>query len=241
MKSYLIRNFEVKSSDVAVNNELRFDAIQSIFQDLATAHATEMGMSFSALKEKSNAFWVLSKVKFTLQGRIYQNDKIVSKTWPIEPSHIRFLRDFTIVGGSGKILGSSEWCILDFSTQAIRRLSSVNYPLNFKHLTKRSNAGDFSRLKEEIQPENFLYKHLVHFCDIDCNNHVNNVSYCKMALNAFTPKEFTSNDFSGFEIHFLSQSYYGDEIDIYKKEVQNGVYIEGKILDKQIFKALFTK
>ena len=63
MESSLVMIEEVTSSKVDKNHRLRCDAILNIFQDLATSHATKMGMSFVDLKEKSNAFWVLSKIK----------------------------------------------------------------------------------------------------------------------------------------------------------------------------------
>ncbi len=239
MKSYLTIKKEITSSMVDSTHKLRFDAILNTFQDLATAHATQMGMGFIDLKNSSNAFWVLSKIRFNLDGSIYQNQTIKATTWPLAPSTFRFVRDFVISSESGKVLGSSEWCLLDFDTIGLRKLSSVNYPSQLKHLKKRSNAGDFNRIKIELTNEDYLYDYTATFCDIDCNNHVNNVSYAKMALNCFTPNEFNDFNFKGFEIQFITQTYYGDKISIYKKTIENGVYVEGVCKDKTIFKSIF--
>ena len=241
MKSYLTVKNQINSSMVDSEHKLKYDAILNIFQDLATAHATQMGMSFIELKEKSNAFWILSKIKFSLDGFIYENQTARCTTWPLEPSLIRFVRDFLITTESGKVSGTSEWCLLDFDTKGLRKLSSVNYPSELIHLNKRSNAGDFNRIKIDVFNQDLCYEYKAVFCDIDCNNHVNNVSYAKMALNCFTPKEFSDCNFKSFEIQFISQIYFNDVIKIYKKNIENGVYIEGVCNDKTVFKTIFEK
>ena len=230
---------EITSSKVDVKHNIRYDTILNIFQDLATAHATQMGMSFTALKENSNAFWVLSKIRFLIKGSIRQFDTLSSTTWPLQPTAFRFNRDFILEGKNGEIYGSSEWCVLDFDSGKLRQYSSLNYPNDLQHLTVRSNAGEFNKFFIDVSESNLAYTHTAQFCDIDCNGHVNNVSYAKMALNVFTPDEFVNYNFNGFEIHFISQTYFNDKIKIYKKQVENGVYVEGRLSDKAVFKAKF--
>lgn len=241
MKSSLTVIEEATSSKVDKNHLLRCDAILNIFQDLATAHATEMGMGFIELKESSNAFWVLSKIRYNLEGAIYQGDKLECKTWPLPPTPYRFVRDFKLSSDGGKVLGSSEWCVLDWTTGGLRKFSTLKYPDSLQHLSERSGASEFSRLKEEVFDSDFCYEYKTLYTDIDCNGHVNNVSYSKMALNAFSPQEFDEHAFKGFEIHFTSQTYFGDVIKVYKKAVDGGVYIEGRLEDKTVFKAKFEK
>ncbi len=241
MKSYLLAKKPITLSMVDSQSKLKFDAILNIFQDIATMHATKMGMGFIDLRDNCNAFWVLSKIRFTLDGNIYQTQHAQAKTWPITPSAIRFIRDFTIKSPTGKVKGTSEWCLLDFTTNSLRKISSVNYPSELVHIKKRSGAGDFSRVRVELEEKDFCYEYLASFTDIDCNNHVNNVAYVKMALNCFSPTEFADANFKGFEIQFANQSFFGDKICLYKKPIENGVYIEGKMQDKTIFKCIFEK
>ncbi len=239
MKSILTVIEDATSSKVDKNHRLRCDAILNIFQDLATAHATDMGMSFVELKENSNAFWVLSKIRFNIEGAIYQGDSIECKTWPLPPTPYRFVRDFKLTSNGGKVLGSSEWCVLDWTTGGLRKFSSLNYPEDLQHVSERSGTSEFTRLKEEVVDSDLCYEYKTLYTDIDCNGHVNNVSYSKMALNAFSPQEFDEYAFKSFEIHFTSQTYFGDVIKVYKKAVDGGVYIEGKLDDKSVFKAKF--
>ncbi len=232
---------KVYASQCNDKNALRTDAILNFFQDLATAHAVEMNTDFNSLKSSSNAFWVISKIKFKRVGTIIHNDGVTVSTWPIKPQSVRFMRDYHIKGENGEIHGTSEWCILDFTTKSLRRLDSVCYPTDMAHIEQRASVSPFMRLREEIAEENYSYTYEAHYSDIDVNGHVNNVVYSKMALNAFTPDEFDKYNYNAFEIHFLSQCFLGDEIKIYKKQLETGVYIEGKVEDKAVFKCLFYK
>ena len=60
----------ITASEVDSKWNLRFDSILNIFQDLATSHAREMGMGFDDLMKNSNAFWVVSKIKFKITNKI---------------------------------------------------------------------------------------------------------------------------------------------------------------------------
>lgn len=229
---------KIYSSNVDVNSTLRFDAILSYFQDLTTSHSTLMKIDHDNLMASSNAFWVLSKIKFKVDGIFKTGAELLGSTWPLKPGLIRFLRDYKITANCGEINGKSEWCILDADSLALRKSSTITYP-EFEHIEERSQVGDFSRLNVETSKSELIYSYKTLFTDIDCNNHVNNLSYARMALNAFTVDEFTLHNFNAFEIHFISQAYYGDCIDIFKANTDIGVFVEGKIDNKTIFKCLF--
>ena len=239
MNNYLQQNLTVTPSLCDPFEKLRFDAILTIFQDVTTTHSNFMGLGHSDLLKNSNAFWVLTKTKFNLKGDISIYNELNTTTYPLKPGAIRFLRENFITSNNGVVEGISEWCILDATTMAIRKFDSITYP-NFTHLESKIDLT-FSRLNETLLEGDYAYTYKATFSDIDANNHVNNVSYCKMALNTFTPDEWNEFNFKGLEIHYVTQAYYGNDIKIYKKVVDNGVYIEGKYNDKTVFKTLFTK
>ena len=232
-------NTQTFASQCDKNQTIRHDAILSIFQDIATAHSIEMNVDYNTLKEKSNAFWVITKLKFKKVGQIFHNEPVTLETWPLKPDLIRFLRDFHISAQNGEIHGSSEWCMLDCNTQSIRRSNTVCYPVDLVHEQKRADVTPFSKLNEQTTDSDFVYTYKARLNDIDMNEHVNNLSYAKMALNAFSLEEFYSLSLNAFEIHFISQCYFGDEICIYKKIVDDKIYIDGKVNGKQVFKCLF--
>ncbi|MBQ9709553.1 MAG: hypothetical protein IJV67_02905 [Clostridia bacterium] len=219
---------------------LRYDGILALIQDVTTQHSERMGISHQDLIDKSNAYWVISKIKFKTEGIIDSRREYKVETWPHKPGALRYVRDYRITCNDSTIEGRSEWCILDRDTLAIRRTDSVVYPENFVHDEERTSVSDFMRFREQVSEGDYSYTYRTVFTDIDCNGHVNNLAYARMALNTFSPEQFEAGGFNAFEIHFISQTYFGNEISIYRKTASSGgEYVEGRMGEKKIFAVLF--
>lgn len=219
----------VSYSEVDSNYKLRLDYIFSHFQDIAGLHSEEMGTDGQSLLEKSNVFWVLTKVKLKVFEMPCFNDDVVIETWPLKAKGVRFDRDFMISSGSKPlIMASSEWCTLDCTTKKLRRVDSVAYPHDMLFREDRSGAGEYLRIKKFVSEDNFNHSYRSSFVDIDTNKHTNNVAYLRMILNCFSPEEFEALSIDEMQVSFLSQTFYGDEIKVYKKKTDYGFYIEGK-------------
>ena len=229
----------VNYSEVDAFGKMRFDAIASAFQMITGFHSKEMGVDGATTLQKSNAYWVLSRLKFKIfhHPSLYENLEI--ETFPTTFSAVKFARDYKIhTNGALAVAGVSEWCTLDVETKTIRRTNTICYPFDMEHRTDRSGAGDFLKIKEDISEEHFCYTAKSLFVDIDTNMHTNNVAYVRMALNCFSPREFNAQ-FSEFEIAYLGQTYLGDEIRLYKKKTDYGYFIEGKLNGKTVFNCVF--
>ncbi|MBR2614412.1 MAG: hypothetical protein IKC71_02300 [Clostridia bacterium] len=240
IKNQVELNETILSSQVDFNQKLRFDAILNIFQDVTTMHSTLMGVSHDDMLKNSNAYWVLSKIKVKVQGEFRTGDEVLVKTWPLTPSVVRFNRGYEITKPNGEIVGHSEWCVLDAKTFRPRKFSTLSYP-TMAHLEEKVSISDFMRFTEDFTEENFVLEHTNLFTDVDCNKHVNNVVYAKMALDVFGLEEFEEFNFNAFEIHFISQTFFGDKIKIYKKAYKDRVFVLGKKEEKPVFEALFYK
>ena len=243
MKNYYGIKRKTTSSMYDNNFRLRFDEILTIMQDLATAHSYDMQVDHEKLLKSSNAFWVLSRAKFKINKHVKNNTVVYYKTWPLKPSGVRFTREFSFIQNKSVILsGRSEWCILDSNSYTLRRLDSVVYPNDLNYIKKFSDTPDFCKEKFSVSDEDYVYDYKIAFTDIDVNNHTNNVAYCRMALNCFSVEEFNNKDFSTFEIKFINQTFYGDEIKLYKKIIdKNAYYIEGITQNKKVFYSIISK
>lgn len=223
-------------SEVDSYYKLRLDHIFSHFQNIADLHSKDMGTDGEALLDKSNVFWVLTKVKLKIAEIPRFSESIAIETWPLKAKGVRYDRDFLLSDGNKPlVMGSSEWCTLEYTTRKLRRVDSVAYPQDMPFREDRSGAGEFLRVKETVYDTDFHHFYRSSFVDIDTNKHTNNVAYLRMVLNCFSPDEFEAMGLDEFQINFLSQTFYGDEIKIYKKQIDNGFYIEGQLNDKPVF------
>ena len=57
-------------------------------------------------------------------------------------------------------------------------------------------------------------------------------------MDALDIGELKAIDMKEYEIYFVNESKYGDEIRVYKKKVKDYIYIEGKIEDKSVFRVV---
>lgn len=231
----------VSYSEVDSFYKLRLDYIFSHFQNIADLHSKEMGTDGEALLQKSNVFWVLTKVKLKIAEFPRFSDGLTIETWPLKAKGIRYDRDFCLSNREKTlVMGSSEWCTLDYTTHKLRRVDSVAYPQDMPFREDRSGAGEFIRTKESVCDTDLHHTYRSSFVDIDTNKHTNNVAYLRMVLNCFSPDEFETIKINEFQINFLAQTFFGDEIKLYKKKTEYGFYIDGRCNETIVFTCIIS-
>ncbi len=236
MRNFYKTDYTIKYSEVDSDYNLRLDRILDLFQDITGVHSKEIGVDGPTMLATSNAFWILTKIKMRIEQFPKFDDVVELETWPTTVGGVRFKRDYAIhKDGVKAVMGSSEWCTLDYDTHLPRKASSVCYPVDMPHRADESGAGAFVRVKETVCEDDYVYTYRSSFVDIDSNKHTNNVAYVRMMLGVFSPEEFEKFGVNMMQIAFSSQTYYGDEVRIYKKKIENGIYVEGQHEGKQVF------
>ncbi len=227
----LINDTMVNSSAVVPIEEL-----VKLVQIATFNHSQKIALNHVTMLSKSNAFWVVTKIKLKILANLQSQNKVSVTTWTHALSGVRAKRDSEIKLNNKVVAKAvSEWCCLDAVTRKIRRLDSIEYPELEMEKTKTTNL-EFSNLKIEVGEKDFVYSRVVRSTDIDLNNHTNNIKYIGMAMDALTLNELKNFEIKEFEIYFVNESYFEDKIDIFKCVKKSLVYVEGKIQDKSIFK-----
>lgn len=213
------------------NNRLSAKSLFSIFQDVASIHAEEIGVGYKSMLEK-NLYWVLSRVKFDILKMPEINQVVIVETWPLKKGRIDFDRDIKILSEDGEVLiiGTSKWCVIDTINRTLQRTENVNYigeyisDINYSEKFNKISIPNF----EQVQ--NFVYE--VRFSDLDHNEHMNNTNYANLVINAIQNKKF-----SHFEINYLSECLLQDKIIISSVSTEDGEFVIGKNNDKTTFTA----
>ena len=202
------------------------------------SHSQLIGLDHQTMIDRDNAFWVITKMKVVCNNSIGANQKLTLKTWTRKPQTVRFLRDLQIKQ-KNKILvkGVSEWCCLDYKTRTLRRSNSIKYP-DLQMVETKENNLMFTNLKVDVTKKDFVYTKTIMPTDIDVNLHTNNLKYNVIALDALSLNDLQNKTIKEYEVYFVNESKLGDKIDVYKKQVKNLTYIEGKRGDITIFKVV---
>ena len=183
-----IEKFNIKYCDCDFKDDLKVSVALSLMEEAAGASADELNFGYAYLKPKGYAF-IVSNNYFELVKPICLGDEVFVKTWPLQPSHVIFGREYQFVDGKGELLlnASSRWCLLDMANGKIlpsKVIDNQDYSLyNTKKVFESVKwkiptfALEEGTLKFTICIANSEYDH---------NMHVNNTKYADYCFNCFT-------------------------------------------------------
>ncbi len=238
MKNVYIDKVVTDSTSVDFTYNMPIYEAVRLAMRVALSHAEQIGLGHEIMEQKSNAFWIITKLKMFINNDIKSGQKLSLKTWCHVPELARCKRDYNIkMGGKLMAKGSMEWCCLDMDTHKVRKISSINYP-DVEIQEYENVEPNYTNLREEVTTKDYIYTYTVRSTDIDMNKHTNNLKYNFMTINAFTVEELNKIKIKEYELYFVNESHEGDKIDIYRKRIKKYYYVVGKIEDKVIFKSV---
>ena len=116
------KEYFLRASDFDKFGHIKPSSVLDLFQDAAGQHAEELGVGFEEMLKRSY-LWVLTRVKFKILGETQKYQKVIVKTWPLEPSRITYRREYSIENENGELLigGSSEWVVIHSENAVLSR------------------------------------------------------------------------------------------------------------------------
>lgn len=195
-------------------------AILQYFQDLATVHATMIGIGFEEMQAQ-NLCWILSRVSAEIVRPPVLGEEITVETFPRKPNLVDAIRDYYITDKSGQILvrGTSKWCMLDVCSRAIRRCAPLFKYDDSRYITKIAAEGGNPKIEEMSQlTQNPVkaFEGKVCITDLDRNIHMNNARYGDIILNACNIDFLNNHQIKSFDINFISELKIGEPYEVFK-------------------------
>ena len=187
----------------------------SIFQDIASEHAGELGIGANLLPERG-LFWLTVKTKIHFYKRPKMMSWAVAATWPKEADGLRCWRDYRLVDEAGEVLseGKTEWAILDHKTGRPIRCGEV-YPEGLELLEEDVIPEGFARIDPDFSGCEVLGEYTVRSTDIDLGGHMNNVAYLRNMFGLFSSKELKEMNITEVEVYFKKSCFEGDKLTFY--------------------------
>lgn len=196
-----------------VDPRLRYTATAywRTLQNAAAGHAAALGVATEDLRKQGQT-WMLSRMIVEVDRAPVLGEELLVETWPSTKLRgVRAVRDFAMKNAAGEILAraSSLWVIVDLATRRPLRVpqeivdlrTDPGYPIPSFQDALPPVAGTPSRL---FQAE---------WSDADQNEHVNNVSYARWAVDAL-PKDFLeTHELQSIELHYQRELMVGDTIE----------------------------
>ena len=216
--------FVAEPFHVDFNGRLTMGVLGNHLLNCAGFHASDRGFGIATLNE-DNYTWVLSRLAVELDEMPYQYEKFSVQTWVENVYRLFTDRNFAIIDKDGKKIGyaRSVWAMISLNTRkpadllALHGGSIVDYVCDEPCPIEKP-----SRIKvTSTEPASSLN---AKYSDIDINGHVNSIRYIEHILDLFPIELYKESRIRRFEMAYVAESYYGDELTFYKDYVGNGTY-----------------
>ena len=187
-------------------------------------HASDRGFGIATLNE-DNYTWVLSRLAIELDEMPYQYEDFSVQTWVENVYRLFTDRNFAVINKEGKKIGyaRSVWAMISMNTRkpadllALHGGSIVDYVCDEPCPIEKP-----SRIKVSSREPAAILE--AKYSDIDINGHVNSIRYIEHILDLFPIEMYKERRIRRFDMAYVAESYYGDELAFYMDDIGDGVY-----------------
>jgi medium-chain acyl-[acyl-carrier-protein] hydrolase len=206
-------SFGVKSYNVDFQQKLKPSALLQFFQEIASNHAAALGAGYDALMARE-LFWALSRLKVEIKRMPGWGEIISIETWPCGTEGLLFRRDFVVSDENKNIIirAVSGWLLVAVPTLRPQRPNQLDIIL-----PSCQGKKSLPNFPERItgNTDHLVFSKTVAYNEIDQNLHVNNTRYLDWATDCFQFNHFKSHILSEYTLEFLSETHWGDEIELW--------------------------
>lgn len=180
-------------------------------------HANERGFGISRLNEEDYT-WVLSRMAIEFDDLPMEYQHFTVNTWIESVMRLFTGRNFEIQDQLGRTIGHAKtmWAMINVQTRKPADLLSIGDGgiVKWIHTEKECPIDGPSRIKVAAdQPSDTIR---VKYSDIDINGHLNSVRYIEHILNLFDLSYYKSHCIRRFEIAYIAECLFGDELALYQ-------------------------
>lgn len=217
-------DFIAEPFHVDLNGQLTMGILGNHLLNCAGIHANDRGFGMSTLNEE-NYTWVLSRLAIELEDMPYQYEKFSIQTWVENVYRLFTDRNFALLNKDGKKIGyaRSVWAMINMNTRKPADLLSMHDGQIADYICDyECPIEKHSRIK--VTSQDVTCALTAKYSDIDINGHVNSIRYIEHILDLFPIEFYKAMRIRRFEIAYVAESYYGDELKFYKEEAGSGEY-----------------
>ena len=216
------RRTTVALSTADASGRLGYPGIFMVFQDLAAAHAEQLGWGFEALAAR-NLFWLTVKTQVQVIERPKLCSHVILRTWPEAPEPVRCYRSYQVCDPAGAVMiaGKTEWALYNTAKGRIVPIAEL-YTKDSMDFEPTACPEPFLRIPDRFAPQDEFARYVVRSTDIDVGGHMNNGAYPAALFASFSNAQIAAMDIKRIDLVFRSPCFEGDELTLQKKEAADG-------------------
>jgi len=213
--------YTVGIEQAGLENKITNRAILEIMEDIASLHSATVGFGLKDI-EISRQAWILLDWQIKVIRRPEYNEEISVNTWSRSIEKICAYRDFEFKDADGELLiiGTSRWLLMDIDK---RRPVKVTEELAKIYKSEPNRKVFYEDIREieynsEISAGSPDCEYKVMRRDIDVNNHMHNLNYLDVAMEALPEDVYNQGRFNFVRIQYKKELKYGDAVECYYKK-----------------------
>lgn len=239
MKSLWETTLKIRAFDVDANNRLKVSTIFDYFQDAASNHAEELKVGYTDLIPKGY-FWVLSWIKLEIIGYPKFMEEVKIETWGKKQHKLYSIRDFLMMDKYENVFckATTAWLFLDAKSLRPKIMPQLFPDVIF--LEEKSAVDELPQKFQNITQTEKIFSKKITYSDIDLNKHVNNAKYVEFLNDCYDDKFHSLHQLKTLTTSFISESKFGDTLQISKEIHRDTHFIEATNLstEKVVFQAM---
>jgi len=207
------KKFTVRYAETGVNGHLKPVNILNYFQNIASDHSAEMGVSAMDLLPKGLA-WVIFQYQIDISRYPSWKDTIRMRTWRYPHRNLYELRQYEIFDDQDNLLISSKssWVLTSISSKKPVRLNK-HLPAEMLNGLQQPIVDDFATVPE-ISHTDATRSFNARMHDLDFNRHVNNSVYVEWGIESVPQDIIRTCRPTAITVNYLGESLYGDPVTV---------------------------
>ena len=180
-----------------------------LIRNAMSDHFGAIGLDNGVMRDTYGAFWVLCKLKLQFFRRPTWHETIRIRSWFSQPEAVRVEQHMELLAGSERLSAARLLLTnLCFATGRPLRNSALGFP-PLDYPEEKAIGENFARTI--ACPEGALsHTHTVRYGDMDMSQHMDNVAYVRVLLDALPASFFAGREIAEMEVHYLRQSREND-------------------------------
>lgn len=209
--------FVAEPFHVDFNGKLTLSVLGNHLLNCAGFHAADRGFGIADINEEQYT-WVLSRLAIELYSMPDQYEAFAVETWVENVYRLFTDRNFAFYDKNGDVFGyaRSVWAMIDMKSRRPADLLGLHGGGITDYICDKECPIDKpSRIKVTTPVAQAVLS--AKYSDIDVNGHVNSVRYIEHIQDLFPLDFYRVMRVRRFEIAYIAESRYGDELKFYKE------------------------
>ena len=232
------REITINYMDCNTEKKLSLHHILALFSEIAGDEFQAKGHTHEYFINLGMLF-LITRMSIRFHRTPLCNETLILTTWFRKTEGRFYLRDCDIKSPEGELIASASgtWALINPIEHKAIEPSENSY----KHSSFYDVATDSPECKKIVTEAQLpvIGTRPVYYSDLDCNYHVNNGVYSRIALD-FLPQEYQRLEVMDYVVNFTRETSLGETLEIRGGETENGYIIQGFCDNAQHFASEFV-